>query len=69
MEAGTKPLLTARQMQIVRGLDHGKTHARIADELGVSYNNVKQHLRAIERKLQVTRAREIPHAARRRGLL
>lgn len=68
MEATTEPL-TARQLQIVRGLDHGKTQARIAAELGVSPNAVKGHLRRIERKLEVHRAREIPHAAREKGLL
>lgn len=68
MEASTVAL-TERQMQVVRGLDHGKTHTLIADEMGVSVQSVKTHLRSIERKLNVRRAREIPHAARKAGLL
>lgn len=61
--------VTPRQMQVIRALARGKTQARIAQELGVSTDAIKQHTRLLRVKLNVERAREIPYAARMKGLL
>jgi DNA-binding NarL/FixJ family response regulator len=47
--------LTAREHEIVRGVQQGLTNKEIATQLGISEKTVKTHLSAIFRKLQVRR--------------
>ncbi|MEV0616271.1 response regulator transcription factor [Nonomuraea sp. NPDC050404] len=47
---GPEPL-TARQIDIVRGVAAGKTNAEIAAELFLSHGTVKNHLAAVQRRL------------------
>ena len=47
--------LTAREHDIVRGVQQGLTNKEIATQLGISEKTVKAHLAAIFRKLQVRR--------------
>jgi DNA-binding NarL/FixJ family response regulator len=48
-------ILTAREHEIVRGVQQGLTNKEIATQLGISDKTVKTHLSAIFRKLQVRR--------------
>jgi LuxR family maltose regulon positive regulatory protein len=54
---------------VLRYLPTVLTAAEIADDLHVSVNTVKAHLRSIYRKLGVTRRREAVVRARERGLI
>ncbi len=47
--------LTAREHEIVRGVQQGLTNKEIATQLGISDKTVKTHLSAIFRKLQLRR--------------
>jgi two-component system nitrate/nitrite response regulator NarL len=47
--------LTAREHDIIRGVQQGLTNKEIATQLGISEKTVKTHLGAIFRKLQVRR--------------
>jgi LuxR family maltose regulon positive regulatory protein len=66
---GTIEDLSDRELQIMRYLPTMLTAAEIAIDLGVSVNTVKAHMRAIYRKLGVTRrSQAVTHARRRRIL-
>lgn len=57
---------------VVRGLAYLptlSTNVEIGDQLNISVNTVKQHLKSINRTLLVGTRREAVRAARRRGLL
>lgn len=45
------PALTAREIEITRILAHGKTNAEIAEDLFLALGTVKNHVAAIQRKL------------------
>ena len=49
-----RPPLTARELQVLRGISAGKTNGEIGDELGISAQTVKNHVTAILRKLGVS---------------
>jgi LuxR family maltose regulon positive regulatory protein len=61
--------LTERQAEVLRYLPTMLTAAEIAADLGVSVNTVKAHMKAIYRKLSVTRRIEAVTEAREHGLL
>ncbi|MPY99134.1 MAG: LuxR family transcriptional regulator [Actinophytocola sp.] len=61
--------LTAREIDIVRLLDHGLSNKEIARRLGVTVNTVKWYLKGVYTKLGVTRRQESVNEARRRNLL
>jgi LuxR family maltose regulon positive regulatory protein len=61
--------LSDRELEVLRYLPTVLTAAEIADELRVSVNTVKAHLRSIYRKLDVTRRREAVVRAREQGLI
>jgi LuxR family maltose regulon positive regulatory protein len=61
--------LSDREQEVLRYLPTVLTAAEIADDLHVSVNTVKAHLRSIYRKLDVTRRREAVVFARERGLI
>jgi DNA-binding NarL/FixJ family response regulator len=53
--------LTAREHDIVRGVQQGLTNKEIATQLGISDKTVKTHLSAISRKLQVRQRVHLLH--------
>jgi LuxR family maltose regulon positive regulatory protein len=61
--------LSDRELEVLRYLPTVLTAAEIADELRVSVNTVKAHLRSIYRKLDATRRREAVVQAREQGLI
>ena len=67
--APTLAAFTPRQEAVLQAIVDGKTYETIADEMSISINGVRGHVRAIENKLGVRGRREIPLAARVRGLL
>jgi DNA-binding NarL/FixJ family response regulator len=54
-----RPLLTERELQVLRGMADGKSNAEIGRELYVSEDTVKTHARRLFRKLG---ARDRAHA-------
>jgi DNA-binding CsgD family transcriptional regulator len=60
--------LTRRQREVLRVMARGATAAEIADELGITYNTVRTHIRAIFHALGVTRQTEAVALALRDGL-
>jgi len=47
------PSLTARERDVLRSLVRGLAYKQVADELGLSIDTVRTHIRGIYRKLQV----------------
>ncbi len=66
---GTPEILSEREMQLLRLLPTRLSNPELADELYVSLNTVKSHLRNIYRKLFVTSRCEAVTRARELGLL
>jgi DNA-binding NarL/FixJ family response regulator len=56
--------LTAREHEIVRGVQQGLTNKEIAAHLGISAKTVKTHLHVIFRKLQVRRRVQLLRTSR-----
>ena len=64
-----RPLLTPRELEILRALGEGMTNKAVARQLGISAHTVKFHLEAVFAKLGVaSRAEAVAHGLRR-GLL
>ena len=61
--------LSEREMSILRYLPSRLSNREIGDELYVSLNTVKSHLKTIYRKLDVDRRDEAVRRARQLGLL
>ncbi|WP_067722508.1 LuxR C-terminal-related transcriptional regulator [Nocardia yamanashiensis] len=61
--------LTGTELKVLRQLPSGRTMQQIADDLGVSINTVKTHLRAIYAKLGTNSRVAVLGAARSSGLL
>lgn len=59
--------LTEREVETLGYLARGHTRAQIADEMYISVNTLKTHLKAIYRKLDVSTAADAVLAAQRRG--
>lgn len=59
--------LTAREHEIVRGIEDGLSYKLIAERLHVSIDTVRSHIRQVYRKLQVNSKAEIMAAARQRA--
>ncbi|WDI30153.1 response regulator transcription factor [Hyphococcus flavus] len=68
-EAHPSDMLTARELQVLRGISNGETNARIAERLGVSAYTVDKHRTNMMRKLKVHSAAELLALALRDGLL
>jgi len=66
LRTGPEPAesLSAREIEVLRLLAAGRDNAAIADELIVSQNTVKAHVKAIYRKLAVSNRAEASAAAR-----
>jgi DNA-binding NarL/FixJ family response regulator len=50
-EAGTPPTLTAREIQVLEGMSHGRSNAEIGRDLFLSEDTVKTHARRLFKKL------------------
>ncbi len=61
--------LSERESEVLRYLPTMLTAGEIADELGVSVNTIKAHMKSIYRKLDAARRREAVARARELGLL
>jgi LuxR family transcriptional regulator, maltose regulon positive regulatory protein len=61
--------LTERELSVLAYLPTLSTNPEIADQLNISVNTVKQHLKTINRKLGVNSRREAVRVAHRLGLL
>lgn len=61
--------LTERERSVLAYLPTLSTNLEIADQLSISVNTVKQHLKTINRKLGVGSRREAVRVARRLGML
>lgn len=66
--AGQEPL-TERERAVLAYLPTMRSNAEIAQELGISVNTVKQHLKSVHRKLGVSTRRDAVRAARNLELL
>jgi two-component system, NarL family, nitrate/nitrite response regulator NarL len=56
--------LTARQVDVARGIERGLTNREIAEELGIAERTVKAHTDALRIKLGVPNRRKIVPAFR-----
>ncbi|MFB8004953.1 LuxR C-terminal-related transcriptional regulator [Nocardia sp. NPDC056000] len=63
------PALTDTELKVLRHLPSARTTQQIADDLGVSINTVKTHLRGIYAKLGTNSRVKVMAVARRSGLL
>lgn len=61
--------LTARERELLDGLEEGLRFKQIARRLGISEATAKTHARNLFRKLDATSRGEAVHAARERGVL
>ncbi len=61
--------LGEREQEVLRGLVRGGTYAQIADEMGISLDTVRGHIRSIYRKLQVNSAKAAVSRAVRERLV
>jgi DNA-binding NarL/FixJ family response regulator len=63
-----EPALTERERDVLRALVRGLAYKQVADELGLSIDTVRTHIRGIYRKLQVHSVAEAVSRAIREGL-
>lgn len=61
--------LTERERDVLRSLAAGNAYKQVADDLGVSLDTVRSHVRALYRKLQVHSVAEAVGRALREGLV
>jgi DNA-binding CsgD family transcriptional regulator len=61
--------LTPRQLEVLHLLDHGFSTPQIAEQLGVSTDTVRNHIRALLRTLGVHSRLQAVAEGRRRGLI
>lgn len=61
--------LTRRQVEVLRLIARGRTNRQAAVELGISENTVKNHLRTVLAKLNLSRRGEAIRQARELGLI
>ena len=66
---GEAPSLTEREKDVLQGLVNGRSYKQVGDELGVSLDTVRSHIRSIYRKLQVHSVAEAVSRALRERLV
>ncbi|MFE6864841.1 LuxR C-terminal-related transcriptional regulator [Nocardia sp. NPDC057668] len=67
--AGLGPVLTRTELSVLRLLPSGRTAQQISEDLGVSVNTVKTHLRGIYAKLGTNTRGDTLDRARQHGIL
>ena len=68
-QRGEAPSLTDREKDVLQGLVNGRSYKQVGDELGVSLDTVRSHIRSIYRKLQVHSVAEAVSRALRERLV
>jgi DNA-binding NarL/FixJ family response regulator len=63
------PALTHREIEVLREIARGRANKEIADHLAISENTVKDHLKSIRGKLQVSGRTEAVTLAVQRGII
>ena len=63
-----KAILTARELQLVRGITRGHSNREIAAELGISEQTVKNQLTVVFQKLHIKNRLELAVYALKNGL-
>ena len=66
---GTAEVLSAREVEVLRRLEAGASNQAIAEELIISENTVKTHVRSVMMKLGARSRGEAVAVARRSHLL
>jgi DNA-binding NarL/FixJ family response regulator len=66
---GVQSLLSEREKEVLNGLSNGKSYQEIAENLFISIDTVRQHIRNIYSKLQVHSQSEAVASAIRKGLI
>ena len=69
LQAGGKPQLTLREIEILRLICQGTTDKQIASVLGISKETVKSHVQSILRKLNAANRSQAVASAIRGGLI
>ena len=64
-----RTLLTAREVEVLRGCSRGLTNQEVGDQLAITEGTVKGHLVSIYRKLNVRNRTGAVAKARKMGLL
>ena len=67
--AENAPALTLRELEVLRLVSLGRGTPRIAEELGISYHTVRNHIRHCRRKLGAATKLDAVLTAIRRGIL
>jgi DNA-binding NarL/FixJ family response regulator len=65
--SAAKEPLTAREIEIVRGIEDGLSYKLLADRLHISLDTVRNHIRSVYRKLQVNSKGELLAQSLRRS--
>ena len=63
------PGLTEREQAVLRALSSGCSYKEVADQLAISLDTVRSHVRALYRKLQVHSVSEAISRAIREGMV
>lgn len=63
------PILTVKEINLLRGLAEGLTNKQLADTTFLSVNTVKTHLKSIYRKLMVNNRSEAVAKAKNKNLI
>jgi len=67
--APVSPLLSEREVEILKLISQGKTNRRIAEELGISIKTVDTHRTRVMKKLKLHNAAELIRHAVEQGLI
>ncbi|MBT7074797.1 MAG: response regulator transcription factor [Anaerolineae bacterium] len=69
VRAGAHEELTGRELDVLRAVSHGASNQEIAEELIISVNTVKTHLKNISSKLQLDNRTQVAAYALEKGLV